>query len=187
VRATSLATVQETNCHPFRWRNWLFVHNGEIYEVEKVRRELVSRVGEEWFNNMQGTTDSELMFHLALTEGLERDPPGALRRMAGVVERAAKAKGVDESLWMTLGLTDGRTTWAVRYASDGKAPTLYHSRDVGDIAKLNPAVLDRFSLDSRMIVSEPVGDIARAWAEVPQGSLLRSAGGDLEIETFEPA
>jgi len=33
VRATSLATVQETNCHPFRWRNWLFVHNGEVFEV----------------------------------------------------------------------------------------------------------------------------------------------------------
>ena len=36
VRATSLATVQETNCHPFRWRKWLFVHNGEIFDVEKM-------------------------------------------------------------------------------------------------------------------------------------------------------
>ena len=35
VRATSLATVQETNCHPFRHGRWLFVHNGEIGGIEK--------------------------------------------------------------------------------------------------------------------------------------------------------
>jgi len=34
VRATSLATAQETNCHPFRYKNWLFAHNGEIFEGE---------------------------------------------------------------------------------------------------------------------------------------------------------
>ena len=44
VRATSLATVQETNCHPFRHRNWLFVHNGEIDGIEKFRRELLMAV-----------------------------------------------------------------------------------------------------------------------------------------------
>src|SRR5262245_45802584 len=38
VGATSQATVQETNCHPFRYHKWLFVHNGEIFEIEKLRR-----------------------------------------------------------------------------------------------------------------------------------------------------
>ncbi len=41
VRATSLATVQETNCHPFRHGKWLFVHNGEIFGIEKMRRDLL--------------------------------------------------------------------------------------------------------------------------------------------------
>ena len=50
VRATSLATVQETNCHPFRYGNWLFVHNGEIFEIEKVRRELLMTVAPEYFD-----------------------------------------------------------------------------------------------------------------------------------------
>jgi predicted glutamine amidotransferase len=35
IRATSLATVQETNCHPFRFGHWLFVHNGEIFQIER--------------------------------------------------------------------------------------------------------------------------------------------------------
>ncbi|MBK8683130.1 MAG: class II glutamine amidotransferase [Bacteroidetes bacterium] len=34
VRATSLASVQETNCHPFRYNNWLFLHNGQIADFK---------------------------------------------------------------------------------------------------------------------------------------------------------
>jgi glutamine amidotransferase len=187
VRATSLATVQETNCHPFRWKRWLFVHNGEIFEVEKVRRTLAMEIAERYFGNMGGTTDSELMFHLALTLGLEEDPPGALSRMAGLVERSARAKGIAESLWMTLGVSDGDSLWAVRYASDGDAPTLFHSRDVEDLARLHPGVRGRFSEDARVVVSEPVGRIADAWIPVPHGTLLHARGGEVRSVPFRPA
>src|SRR5580765_2361778 len=77
VRATSCATVQETNCHPFRYKNWLFVHNGEIFEIEKFRKRLIEAVADEYFSSIMGTTDSEVMFYLALTFGLESDPLGA--------------------------------------------------------------------------------------------------------------
>src|SRR6185295_12426307 len=80
VRATSMATVQETNCHPFRYRNWLFVHNGEIDGIEKFRRELLMAVDPAIFENILGTTDSEVLFHLALTFGLDSDPQRALQR-----------------------------------------------------------------------------------------------------------
>src|ERR1700754_4036126 len=30
VRATTGTPVQETNCHPFRYGRWLFMHNGSI-------------------------------------------------------------------------------------------------------------------------------------------------------------
>jgi len=62
VRATSLATVQETNCHPFRYKNWLYVHNGEIFGVEAIRKQLMAAVAEELFTEILGTTDSEVMF-----------------------------------------------------------------------------------------------------------------------------
>ena len=74
VRATSQATVQETNCHPFRKGRWLFVHNGEIHGIEKIRRELLFAVDPELFPHINGTTDSEVMFYLMLTFGLEQDP-----------------------------------------------------------------------------------------------------------------
>jgi predicted glutamine amidotransferase len=186
VRATSLATVQETNCHPFRYGNWLFVHNGEILEVEKLRRDLLMTVAPELFSNILGTTDSELMFHMALTLGLEQDPRRALARMAGLVEKVGKDHGVEESLWMTLGVSDGKDLYALRYASDGDAPTLYHSPAVEEVYRVNPAITGRFGPAARLVVSEPVGAYPDMWTAVPQASLLHIRDGEVEVRPFRP-
>jgi glutamine amidotransferase len=186
VRATSLATVQETNCHPFRYNNWLFVHNGEIFEVEKFRRELNLAVDPKYFENMLGSTDSELMFHLALTFGLETDPLNAMQRMVGFVETVGKKYNVPESVWMTIGLSDGKTLWGFRYASDGNAPTLFHSREVSELIRLNPAIKERLSNSARIIVSEPIGKFQEMWAEVPQGSALSIQEGNIDVKPFKP-
>jgi len=188
VRATSLATVQETNCHPFRFGNWLFVHNGEIFEIEKIRRALLMEIAPELFSHVLGTTDSEVLFYLALTFGLERDPLGALQRMAGCVEHHARAAGVAESLWMTLGLSDGKTLYAVRYASDGQAPTLYYSKAVEDLLALGlpSETAERLGPEARMVVSEPIGKLADAWIAVPEASALRLVPGKVEVTPFRP-
>jgi len=186
VRATSLATVQETNCHPFRYRNWLFVHNGEIFEVEKIRRDLLLGIAPELFSHILGTTDSEVMFYLALTFGLEKDPLGALARMAGFIERAGRAKGVPEVLWMTVGVSDGKKVWGVRYASDGEAPTLYHSRDMDDLYAVNPGLRKTFTRSARAIVSEPIGAFAGSWQSIPQSSSVTVDGDEIEIRPFAP-
>lgn len=188
VRATSLATVQETNCHPFRHGNWLFVHNGEIFEVEKIRQQLLMRIAPELFSNILGTTDSEVLFHLALTFGLEQDPLGALERMAGFVESVAKAHGTPESLWMTLGVSDGKTVYAVRYASDGQAPTLYYSKAVEDLLELglSAKASEMLGPKARLVVSEPVGKLAGGWITVPQSSALRLQAGEVEVLPFRP-
>lgn len=186
VRATSLATVQETNCHPFRHGNWLFVHNGEIFEIEKIRRDLLMRISPEYFSSIFGTTDSEVLFYLAMTFGLETDPIGALSRMAGFVEEAGRAKGISETLWMTLGLSDGKTVWAVRYASDGNAPTLYHTPDVKVFYELNPRARELLAPTARVVVSEPMGKFHHVFVEVPQSSWLTMADGKVDVHPFKP-
>lgn len=186
VRATSLATVQETNCHPFRWGNWLFVHNGEIFEIDRFRKRLVEAVADELFPSIMGTTDSELMFYLALSFGLEQDPHGALERMAGYIEAHGRAAGVDQSLWMTVCATDGVTMHAVRYASDGKAPTLFRSKDMDVIYKLRPDLADYLEPHARLIASEPTGKSADLWLEVPQSSYIRVIGEQFDIKPFKP-
>jgi glutamine amidotransferase len=187
VRATSLATVQETNCHPFRYRQWLFVHNGEIAEADTLRRDLLFAVDPKLFANVAGTTDSEVMFHLALTFGLEDDPPAALARMVGFVEQVAAEHGVADAIRMTVGISDGHRIHAARYATDGDAPTLYHSRHMEDLCRLNPALRDQFDATSRAIVSEPIGDLADAWIEIEQNTAVCLCQGAIEMRPFVPA
>jgi predicted glutamine amidotransferase len=186
VRATSLATVQETNCHPFRYKNWLFVHNGEIDGIDAIRKQLVMAISDEYFPLILGTTDSEVMFYLALTFGLQTDPLGALARMAGFVEQAGRSKGLPESLWMTLGVSDGTRLYAVRYASDGAAPTLYYSRDLEGVYRVHPDLRGKFGLSTRFVVSEPAGQVEDLWLEVPQSSCIQVEAGEVGIAPFQP-
>jgi len=186
VRATSLATVEETNCHPFRFGKWLFVHNGEIFGIEAIRKKLMVAVSDELFTQILGTTDSEVMFYLALTFGLESDPLGALARMVGFVEAAGKEQGVHESVWMTVGLSDGKNLYAVRYASDGEAPTLFHSRDVDSVYKAHPDLPRKFDTSTRFVVSEPSGVVEDLWIEVPQASCLHLRDGRVDVWPFRP-
>ena len=186
VRAATLATVQETNCHPFRYGPWLFMHNGEIFEIEKFRRELLFAVDSKYFTNILGTTDSEIMFHLALTFGLETDAPRALARMAGFVEKTGREHGVEQSLWMTVAASDGQALYAARYASDGDAPTLYHSRDIDDVYELNPQLRQIIGRETRVIVSEPVGAYRDIWKSVPRNTLIRVERGAVDLSAFSP-
>ena len=184
VRATTGTPVQETNCHPFRHGRWLFVHNGFIADYPRLRRELVLAVDPDLFVNIEGTTDSELLFHLALTFGLDADPLPALERMAGFVEETGRRYGVERPLQMTIGVSDGERLYAVRYASDQEANSLYVTNDVDDVKQLYPddARLQHLSDEARAVVSEPLGDLPGVWREVPAATaLIVQPGADEEV------
>jgi predicted glutamine amidotransferase len=188
VRASTGTPVQQTNCHPFRHGRWLFVHNGYIGGYERIRRELLVAVDPELFGGIEGTTDSELLFHLALTFGLEDDPLPALELMAGFVEDTGRRHGVAEPLQMTLGVSDGERLYAVRYASGPKANSLYVSNDAHDVRLLYPENerLQRMSDEARAVVSEPLAELPGLWREVPPASaLVVQPGSDVEL-AFAP-
>ena len=69
-------------------------------------------------------------------------------------------------------LTDGRTVYALRYASDGVPPTLYW-----------------WPTETRpIVVLEPLDSVSGHWREVPPASLLISVGhGDSREVPFDPA
>ena len=110
IRASTGTAIQETNAHPFRYGRWLWMHNGLIREFSRVRRELVLAVDDSLFTSIEGTTDSETMFYLALTFGLESDPVGAVERMVGFVEETGRRYGVELPIQMTIATTDGRSS-----------------------------------------------------------------------------
>src|SRR2546421_880906 len=84
IRAAIGSAVQQTNCHPFRHDRWLFMHNGYISEFATIKRDLVLAVDPGLYPEIQGQADTEFLFYLALTFGLEDDPPGAIERAVGL-------------------------------------------------------------------------------------------------------
>ncbi len=188
VRAATGTPVQETNCHPFRHGRWLFAHNGYVADHERLRRDLLFAVRPDLFPSIEGTTDSELMFHLAITFGLSEDPIAGLERMAWFVESVGAAAGVDQPLQMTVGVTDGERLYAVRYASSGAANTLFTSADVESVRALYPADerFEHFSADARVVVSEPLTALPGLWHEVPAGSAVVVSRSGVEQLPFRP-
>src|SRR5215216_5691496 len=138
IRATTGTPVQQTNCHPFRHGRWLFVHNGVLAGFHTYRRELLLAVDPELFDGIEGSTDSEVLFHLALTFGLEDDPLGAMERAIGFVESKARERGVENPVQGTVGISGGERLWAVRYSSQHESRTLFISEDVDALRRLHP-------------------------------------------------
>ena len=90
IRASTGGAIQQTNCHPFRHGRWLWMHNGVIRGFHEVKRDLAFAVDPSLYAEIEGSTDSELFFHLALTFGLEDDPPGAVARAVGFIEKIGR-------------------------------------------------------------------------------------------------
>src|SRR5436305_213110 len=93
IRAAIGSAVQQTNCHPFRHGRWLFMHNGFIDGFAKIKRDLALAVDESLFADIEGQTDTEMLFNVALTFGLRDDPPGAVARAIGLAESVGREKG----------------------------------------------------------------------------------------------
>ena len=188
IRASTGTAVQQTNCHPFRHGRWLWVHNGLVRDFHRVKRELALAVDESLYPQMEGSTDSEMLFYLALTFGLEENPPAAVQRMVGHVEEVGHRHGTEHPIQMTIGTTDGSSVWAFRYSSEGKSRSLYYSTDMRSVREMYPERprLQEASDETRLIVSEPIVDLPGAWNEVPESSYGVVREGEDELHPFRP-
>jgi len=185
VRAATGTEVQRSNCHPFRHDNWLFVHNGLIDHFHIMKRDLALAIAPEYYANISGTTDTEIMFYLAMTFGMVDDVAGGLARMAGFIEKVAYEHNVEHALQMTLGISDGQRLYACRYSTEGRSRSLFHSAGIDAVGEFAPQA-GRFSPNACAIVSEPLNDLAEAWVTVPESSFLTIAGGEITAEEFAP-
>jgi len=189
VRAAIGSPVQETNCHPFRHGRWLFVHNGFVDGFAKIRRDLMVELSAELFAGVQGSTDTEVIFHLALSEGLEDDPIGAMETVLGRIEDVAEAHGIANAVQGSFGISDGDHLWAIRYSTEGKSRSLFASADAVAVKKLHPENerLQRVHDNDRVIVSEPFSDLEGLWVEIPESTAVTvHRGGAMEQAPFTP-
>ena len=193
VRATTGTPVQETNCHPFRYGKWLWMHNGLVRDFHEVKRDLVLEIKPELYPLIEGSTDSEVLFYLALTYGLEQDPPRAVEHVVGLVEEVGKEHGVEHPIQMTIATSDGVRIWAFRYSSEGDSRSLFYSTKVDTLELMYPdsdtmrEVVATVGVDARMVVSEPLGDeLPGAWNAVPERSWGVVQPGQDDLRSFTP-
>jgi predicted glutamine amidotransferase len=161
VRAATAGGVGRQNCHPFRHGRHLFMHNGQIGGYAQLRRELEARLSDTHYAARRGSTDSELLFLLALARsenGLALDQ--AMLSVLDDTLELMQERGIAEPLRFAAVLSDGQKLHAFRIASDGRPPTLYLRR----------------GRRGSFIASEPLCDEIRAgepgWQLLPEGAVL---------------
>jgi glutamine amidotransferase len=188
VRRSTGTPVQQSNCHPFRHGKWLFVHNGLIYGYELIRRDLLMEIDPKYIPELMGSADSELMFYLALTYGLETEPLRALERTVGLIEKLGREAGVEHPIQMSVGVADGKTLWSVRYSSQGESRSLFYNTDIADLRLLYPEEkdLEYIQDDARVIASEPLGELPGVWNPVSEATSVIVANGTIDLVPFVP-
>ena len=188
VRASTGTAIQQTNCHPFRHREWLWMHNGSIRNFSTVKRELMLAVDASLYPLIEGSTDSELMFYLALSLGLKDDPVAAVERTAGLVEEVAERHGIANPLQMTVATTNGESLWVFRYSTEHQSASLFYSTDFRPLRELYPdnERIASVSDETRLVVSEPLVDLPSAWNEVPESSCVIVQPGADDLRPCRP-
>ncbi|MFZ5750882.1 MAG: class II glutamine amidotransferase [Pseudomonadota bacterium] len=172
VRASTGTATSRNNCHPFVVGRWSFMHNGQVGGYDRMRRDAELMIPDALYPERRGATDSEALFLVALADGLDGDPKGALERATARFETLSRQKGTAPHMRLTCAFSDGQRLYAVRYATDEFAPTLYH--------RWSP------THGGRAVVSEPL-ETGECWETVPAGSFCTFEGEALTVEPFRPA
>lgn len=172
VRASTGTATSRNNCHPFAVGRWSFMHNGQFGGYDSYRRDAEMMIPDAYYPNRKGATDSEALFLVALGEGLDTDPKGAMERATARMEALARARGAAPHVRLTCAFSDGQRLFAIRYATDDLAPTLYHRWSDTRVG--------------RAVVSEPLETGEGGWEPLPQGAFCTFDGGDMRVEPFLP-
>jgi glutamine amidotransferase len=95
---------------------------------------------------------------------------------------------VELPIQMTVCTTNGDSTWAFRYSSEGSSRSLFYSSLVETLQAQYPddPVFQQLSEETRVIVSEPLRDLAGVWNEVPESSYGIVQAGQDELRPFTP-
>lgn len=137
VRAASVGEVSESNCHPFRYKRLLMMHNGGVENFSRIKRRLREPLSDDLYNWIKGQTDSEHLFaymlhHLSVQNGETISPEHimeAFEKTFSALKHMMKQEGIDEPAYLNMVVTNGNFLVGTRYATDPSCEplTLYHS------------------------------------------------------------
>ena len=205
--------IAQQNLHPFRFHdlNVTLAHNGHLREFARMRYDLVEHVRPEFIRRIEGTTDSEWIYALVLSQ-LE-DPHG-MPEAAKIVEATVKALSILRAVRerneirtsspLNLFISTGRCLVATRFSFDyGWYPendtlletdlpyvSLWYTVGHEYVERAGEWTMvgaDRAS--SLLIASEPLTSDTSSWLEAPEYSLLSAsvADGVFKMEVMDLA
>ena len=183
IRATTTGDIQRANCHPFRYKNWLFQHNGHVSHFPQIRRELQLSIAPELYPLLQGTTDSETFFYLAITLGLLDEPKAAMQKMVEKVLQALLKIDQDGVLNLSCAISDGEKLYTIRYSHNEAPMTQFVSTDTACMAEFAKAI-PRIPSGSTVVVSEPLDNISSKWRKIANNSFTTISNNKVDSETF---
>lgn len=182
VRKASVGVVKAENVHPFLCGQWMFAHNGTVYEYAQLAEQLAAETAADLQALRRGTTDSEQMFYWLLTRlraaGIDLAKPVAdaarlaQQVAAGVAEIVRRGKAVDPHSETALNfvLTDGPSLVATRWRRTlwwAKFPAAHRCVECGrSHAAAAPG-------EAVAIASQPTSH--DAWQELADGDVLAVA------------
>ena len=189
IRASTGGAIQQTNCHPFRHGNWLWMHNGADPRLRdrqarpRVRRRPVALPGDRGLDRLRAVllprADVRPRGRPARRGRARRrvhrgDRPPPRRRAPDPDDRRHHRRR--ERVGVPL-LERGQVAVAVlqhpgRHAAGASTPTTRSSTQLSD--------------ETRLVVSEPLGDLAGVWNEVPESSYGIVQEGQDELRPFTP-
>lgn len=177
VRATTGTAVNRSNCHPFIWRNWTFMHNGRIGGWNKCRKAFENNISSDFYYLREGTTDSEAIFLVALSQGLVNDPQLALERTIKIALRIMDENEVTEPLRASIAVTNGVDMWALRFSNDNNSPSLYYG-------KFNTRSQESYTNQFNAIASEPSDSDSSHWFKVEEKMCIHWTRENMMFKNF---
>ena len=134
-------------------------------------------ISKNYYHYRLGTTDSEALFLLALSYGLEKDPVGAIKKAIERVQILLEANGATEPIRLSAALSDGKSIWAFRYSSDQQSPSLFYGTP--DLHKKQAQ-----SKIINTIASEPFDDDSDHWTSVGESKVVLWKNKAVSISPF---
>lgn len=187
VRAASHGGISKYNCHPFQYKQLLFMHNGGISGFKMIKRLIRRRLSDHIYDWVQGQTDSEHFFALLLQIIEDKNLANnvddfalALEEAILLVREIQRDQHVEQASHINCVITDGKNMVAIRYLLNpmgisDQARTLYYA--TGSELKTTAGICRIYDSNKKqnaaLIVSEKLDNHRADWQLVPENHLLQ--------------
>jgi len=195
VRAATVGGhISRSNCHPFSKDDFVFMHNGTVHGFSKLRRKIQSKLSDEAFELIQGTTDTEHLFAIFHDQIRNISCPStdeiadALAATIKFVEDLKGSLNIDEPSSMNLVVSNGKSMVACKYSTPGsKTNSLYYVSGLHYLCEEGAARLENCekTKSSVLIASEPLTQ-DQEWKTVADNTMVVvNEGMDLETRPIQ--